>query len=71
MHRRGRGGLDGYGDLTVCSRAVHGNWYGRPGGMSVRWVTVVRRYRIVCGCIEAEGALAQRKAKPSAIGAVR
>lgn len=37
MHWRGRGGLDGYGDLTVRSRGVHGNWGIRPEGY-VGWM---------------------------------
>ncbi len=37
MHWRGRGGLDGYGYLTVRSRAVHGNWGSRPEG-DVGWM---------------------------------
>jgi len=32
MHRRGRGRLEGYGDLSVRSRAVHGNWGSRLEG---------------------------------------
>lgn len=51
-HRRGRGGLDGYGDLIVRTRAVHedmdsrAEWYVHGmciGGTTMRdlWLTPV------------------------------